>query len=978
LINKLIAKVFGTSNEREIKRIMPLVEQINALEPEMKQLGDEQLRAKTDEFRQGIRERIDAVEDPEEKDRELKAVLDEILPDAFAVAREAGWRVLKMRHFDVQLVGGVVLHQGKISEMKTGEGKTLVATLPVYLNALSGRGVHVVTVNDYLAKRDSEWMGKLYTFLGLTVGVIVHDLDDSERREAYGADVTYGTNNEFGFDYLRDNMKFDLNDCVQRGHNYGIVDEVDSILIDEARTPLIISGQSEESTDKYYRVNRIIPQLELGEEIERGLGEDKVLTGDYVVDEKHRTITVTDPGWEKVERLLGIGNIADPENWDLKHHVDTAIKAHSLYRRDVEYVVKDGEVLIVDEFTGRLMPGRRWSDGLHQAVEAKEGVKIERENQTLATVTFQNYFRMYKKLAGMTGTAETEAAEFDKIYRLEVVVVPTNKPMRRIENADMVYRTEKEKYFASADEIQKIGERGQPILVGTTSVEKSERLSDLLKKKGVKHVVLNAKYHEKEAEIVAQAGRKGAITIATNMAGRGTDILLGGNPEFMAKQECIKKGLAQPLKVVAGEVTAKPDNPTISYFYYGGNEYQVPTANWNEVYARYREATDAEHDEVIELGGLFILGTERHEARRIDNQLRGRAGRQGDPGASRFYLSLEDDLMRIFAKEWVSNLLQRLGMEEGVPIESKLITRRIEAAQKAVEGQNFEARKHLLEYDDVMNKQRQAVYGLRRQLLEGIDQKELILEDYVRDILGGLLDKYAAKEAHPETWDTKSLKNQLFTRFGVDIAAEGVDAEHLNRQELGDAIFDKLKERYDAKEQLIGPEAMRHHERIIMLSVIDQQWKDHLLSMDHLREGIGLRGYGQHDPLVEYKRESFDMFEAMMERFEEETVRYLYLMQVIEAPQRTAPQTVTLAGSFDGEAVGAFSTSPQRQQRATTSMDDMEEAFQRRKRRELEQARMAGAGEQATVQQVVRGEKIGRNDPCPCGSGKKYKKCCGA
>ncbi len=977
MFNKVAAKIFGTSNEREIKRIMPLVERISALEAGIKPLTDDQLRAKTEEFRQTIRQRVDAIEDADEKNQALKAALDEILPEAFAVVREAGWRVLQMRHFDMQMVGGIVLHQGKIAEMKTGEGKTLVATLPVYLNALSGRGVHVITVNDYLAKRDSEWMGKLYTFLGLSVGVIVHDLDDGQRREAYAADVTYGTNNEFGFDYLRDNMKFDLNDCVQRGHNYSIVDEVDSILIDEARTPLIISGQSEESTDKYYKVNRIIPQLELGEEIEKGMGEDKVLTGDFVVDEKHRTITVTDVGWEKVERLLGIGNIADPENWDLKHHVETGIKAHTLYRRDVEYVVKDGEVLIVDEFTGRLMPGRRWSDGLHQAVEAKENVKIERENQTLATVTFQNYFRMYKKLAGMTGTAETEAAEFDKIYKLEVVVIPTNKPLLRIENSDVVYRTEKEKYFAAADEIQRLAETGQPVLVGTTSVEKSERLSDLLKKKGIRHVVLNAKYHEKEAEIVAQAGRKGAITIATNMAGRGTDILLGGNPEFMAKQECLKKGLAQPLKAVAGEVSAKPDDPKISYFYYGGTEYKVDTAQWNEIYQRYKESTDVEHEDVTRLGGLFIFGTERHEARRIDNQLRGRAGRQGDPGASRFYLSLEDDLMRIFAKEWISNLLQRLGMDEGVPIESRMITKRIEGAQKAVEGQNFEARKHLLEYDDVMNKQRQAVYGLRRQLLEGIDQKELILEDYVRDILGGLLDKYAGKETRAEDWDIKSLKNQIFTRFGVDIAAEGVEAEKLNRGELGDAIFDKLKERYDAKEQLIGPEAMRHHERIIMLSVLDQQWKDHLLSMDHLREGIGLRGYGQHDPLVEYKRESFDMFEAMMERFEEETVRYLYLMQVIETPSQPAPPRVTAVGDFNGEPVGAFSTGDRRN-RPTTSMDDMEEAFQRRKRRELEQARMAGAGEAATVQQVVRGDKVGRNDPCPCGSGKKYKKCCGA
>jgi preprotein translocase subunit SecA len=638
-------------------------------------------------------------------------------------------------------------------------------------------------------------------------------------------------------------------------------------------------------------------------------------------------------------------------------------------------VVKDGEVLIVDEFTGRLMPGRRWSDGLHQAVEAKENVKIERENQTLATVTFQNYFRMYKKLAGMTGTAETEAAEFDNIYRLEVVVIPTNRNLLRVENPDVVYRTEKEKYFAAAEEIQKLAGDQQPVLVGTTSVEKSERLSEILKKKGVRHVVLNAKYHEREAEIVAQAGRKGAVTIATNMAGRGTDILLGGNPEFMAKQECLKRGIAQKLKPAAGEVTAKPDDPTLSYFYYGGDEYQVPTDQWNESLTRHKSETDKEHDEVIGLGGLFILGTERHESRRIDNQLRGRAGRQGDPGASRFYLSLEDDLMRIFAKEWVSTLLQRLGMEEGMPIESKMISRRIEAAQKAVEGQNFEARKHLLEYDDVMNKQREAVYGLRRQLLEGLDQKDLILEDYVRDILGEAIDKYAGKDVHAEDWDVKGLKNEIFTKFGVDLEKEGIDADRLNRQELGDAIFEKLKERYDAKETLIGPEAMRHHERIIMLSVLDQHWKDHLLSMDHLREGIGLRGYGQHDPLVEYKRESFDMFEAMMQRFQEETVRYLYLMQVIEAQQPVQQRVSPDDG--DGSALAAVGTGSRRLRQATTSIDEMEEAFQRRKKRELEQARMAGSGDQGQVQQVIRGDKVGRNDPCPCGSGKKYKKCCG-
>ncbi len=904
------------------------------------------------------------------------------------MVREAGRRVLNMRHFDVQLIGGMVLHEGKIAEMKTGEGKTLVATLPVYLNALSGRGVHVVTVNDYLAKRDSEWMGKLYSFLGLTVGVIVHDLDDAERRAAYAADVTYGTNNEFGFDYLRDNMKFDLNDCVQRVHNFAIVDEVDSILIDEARTPLIISGASEESTDKYYKVNRIIPKLEKGEEIDTAPGEPKIMTGDYVVDEKHRNITVSDDGWEKVEKLLGIGNIADPENWALKHHVETAVKAHALYKRDVEYVVKDGEVIIVDEFTGRLMPGRRWSDGLHQAIEAKENVKIERENQTLATITFQNYFRMYKKLAGMTGTAETEAEEFDNIYKLEVVVIPTNRVLLRKENPDIVYRTEKEKYFAAADEIQRLHDSNQPVLVGTTSIEKSEKLAELLKKKGIKtHVVLNAKHHEREAEIVAQAGRKGAITIATNMAGRGTDILLGGNPEFMAKQECVKKGIAQPIRAAQGKVEAEIDDSNRTVWYYAGNEFAVPTDQWNEIFARHKADTDREHQEVIEAGGLHIFGTERHEARRIDNQLRGRAGRQGDPGSSRFYLSLEDDLMRIFAKEWVSKLLQRLGMEEGIPIESGMITRRIEAAQKAVESQNFEARKHLLEYDDVMNKQREAVYGLRRRLLEGLDQKDLIIEDYVSGILAEILERHCPPKEHEANWDLKALKDAIFTRFGVDIYAEGLKPEEMNRQEMGDAIFEKLKERYNAKEKLIGAQAMRYHERMIMLSVIDAQWKDHLLSMDHLKEGIGLRGYGQHDPLVEYKRESFDMFEEMMQRFQEETVRYLYLMQIMERPPE-ARVRVDVGGAIgsDGQGpVGAASVitggrggNGRAPRQVATSVDEIEEAFQRKKRRELEQARMAGAGDMQ-VQQVVRsGEKVGRNDPCPCGSGKKYKKCCGA
>ncbi|MGC2698240.1 MAG: preprotein translocase subunit SecA [Candidatus Angelobacter sp.] len=997
MIGKALARVFGTSNEREIKRLRPLVDQINALESQMMQLTDEQLRGKTAEFRARIKERVQEAESEiarltaemkstpdqdvrgqieELNKRRIEArnqALDEILPEAFATAREGGRRVLNMRHFDVQLIGGIVLHQGKIAEMKTGEGKTLVATLPVYLNALAGDGVHVVTVNDYLAKRDSEWMGKLYRFLGLSVGVIVHDLDDDERREAYAADVTYGTNNEFGFDYLRDNMKFDLADCVQRGHNFGIVDEVDSILIDEARTPLIISGQSDESTDKYERADRVVPHLIKGEEIEKPPGEPKEYTGDYVIDEKHKNTMITDQGWEKAEKLLGIDNIADPENWAMKHHVETAAKAHAMYRRDVEYVVKDGEVLIVDEFTGRLMPGRRWSDGLHQAIEAKEKVKVERETQTLATITFQNYFRMYKKLAGMTGTAETEAAEFDKIYKLQVVVIPTNRVLLRKENPDVVYRTEKEKYYAVADEIQKIAVEGRPVLVGTTSIEKSERISDLLKKKSVKHVVLNAKFHEKEAEIVAQAGRFNSVTIATNMAGRGTDILLGGNSEFMARQEMVKKGIAQQLRTAGGEVALEQDTSENIIFYYNGIEYKCPADKWNETYSKYKKETDAEHEKVVSVGGLHILGTERHEARRIDNQLRGRAGRQGDPGSSRFYLSLEDDLMRIFAKAWVSKLLQRLGMEEGVPIESKLISRRIEAAQKAVEAQNFESRKHVLEYDDVMNKQRVAVYGLRKELLSGLDQKELILEDYVAGMVADALDRFAPRNVHADQWDTDGLKKYLVEQFGLDMAKQGIDADQLNRQELGDAIFEKLKELYEAKEKQIGADAMRYHERMIMLSVLDTQWKDHLLSMDHLKEGINLRGYGQHDPLVEYKRESFDMFENMMQRSREDAVRYLFHMQIVEG---TAPQPVMAEESTDGDQQPA--PAPPRK-RASTSMDDLEAQFQRRKKKELEQARMAGSNGATAPQQVVRGQaKVGRNDPCPCGSGKKYKKCHGA
>jgi preprotein translocase subunit SecA len=988
--SKVLTKVFGTSNERAVKRLLPTVPLINALEPQMLAMSDEQLRAKTVEFRARLAQALEGIPSEEAKIAAEKQALDDLLPEAFAVVREAGRRIVNMRHFDVQLLGGMVLHQGKIAEMKTGEGKTLVATLAVYLNALAGHGVHVVTVNDYLAKRDAEWMGKIYEYLGLTVGVIVHDLDDNQRRKAYASDITYGTNNEFGFDYLRDNMKFELADCVQRGHYFSIVDEVDSILIDEARTPLIISGPTDQTTDKYARVNRIIPSLEQGEEIEKS-PEEKYLTGDFVVDEKHKTISVTDEGWEKIEKLLGIGNIADTENWDLKHHVETAIKAHTLYRRDVQYVVKDGEVIIVDEFTGRLMPGRRWSDGLHQAVEAKEGVNIRREDQTLATITFQNYFRLYKKLAGMTGTAETEASEFGEIYKLDIVVVPTNRPMLRIENADVVFRTSKEKYNAVAEQIAILHEQQQPVLVGTTSIEKSELLSQILARKGVRHVVLNAKYHEREAEIVAQAGRIGMVTIATNMAGRGTDILLGGNPDFVTRQELVKKALARAISPAEGAI-----NPMASHgmlrFYYQGQEFETSQEAWDQAYRGHAASAAREHEAVVQAGGLHILGTERHESRRIDNQLRGRAGRQGDPGASRFYLSLEDDLMRIFARDWVARLLHN-SMEENVPIESRMVSNQIEKAQKMVEGQNFEARKHLLEYDDVMNKQREAVYGLRRQLLEGLDQKELIVEDYVPNILSAMLDEFAGERVHPEQWDIKGLNGKLTAHFGFDLTTEGVDTTQLTRHELGEAIFDRLKAKYEGKEQLIGEPAMRYHERMIMLSVIDGLWKDHLLNMDHLKEGIGLRGYAQQDPLVAYKKESFDMFEGMMTRFQEDTVRFLFLMKIVGpdgqpveiAPRpRPAIPAAPPVPSADG-ALGNGHLSPSAPppipiptRAPSTTIDELEREFERKKKRELEHARMAGSGDASTPAQRRTGEKVGRNDPCPCGSGKKYKKCHGA
>ncbi len=1036
MINSLIAKVFGTSNDRAIKRLLPLVSAVNALEPSVKALTDEQLRDKTTEFKARIAEAVKGF-DPKEQADELreaeKAALDALLPEAFAVVREAGWRVVGMRHFDVQLIGGSILHQGKIAEMKTGEGKTLVATLPAYLNAIAGRGVHVVTVNDYLAKRDAEWMGKIYEFLGLTVGVIVHDLSDEQRREAYGSDITYGTNNEFGFDYLRDNMKFELKDMVQRGQYYCIVDEVDSILIDEARTPLIISGPTDQTTDKYARVNLIIPDLELGELIETV--ENKTWSGDFVIDEKARAITVTDEGWEKIEGLLGIGNIADPENWDLKHHVEVAIKAHHLYKLDVEYVVKNGEVIIVDEFTGRLMPGRRWSDGLHQAVEAKEGVVIRKEDQTLATITFQNYFRLYKKLSGMTGTAETEAAEFDKIYKLDIVVTPTNRKMQRIENADVVFRTTQEKYFAVADEIARLHAEKQPALVGTTSIEKSELLSEILKRKGVRHVVLNAKFHEKEAEIVAQAGRLGMVTIATNMAGRGTDILLGGNPDFMARQDIVRKQQARAISASEGAIQPVA-GPGMMRFYYSGQEFETTQEQWDSAVASHEAAAKEEHDAVVAAGGLHIIGTERHESRRVDNQLRGRAGRQGDPGASRFYLSLEDDLMRIFAREWVSGLLQRLGMEEGMPIESGMISKRIEAAQKAVETQNFESRKHVLEYDDVMNKQREAVYGLRRQLMEGVDQKQLITEDYTSTILSNILDEFAPEKATRDEWKIEQIFEAIFDIFGARFVeapepdgqnlsssrseAEGsavasntnaIDTHTLSRHEIGETLFERIRARYDVKEAILGGDAMRYHERIVMLSVLDGLWKDHLLAMDHLKEGIGLRSYAQQDPLVAYKRESFDMFEAMMMRFQEDTARHLFRMQIIgpdgqpiESPEQlAAAQAAQAATAAQQQAQQAFlqqQMAIHQQQQLTpppqlsapeapaapviptrapsTTIDALEREFQKKKARELELSRQAGASTAEAASQRKTGEKVGRNDKCPCGSGKKYKVCHGA
>jgi preprotein translocase subunit SecA len=886
-LTSIAHKVFGSKNDREIKRLRPSVQAINRLEPSIAEQSDDQLRARIAEWKA----RLSAIEDREEREE----AMEEVLPEVFAVVREAAKRTLGQRHFDVQLIGGMVLHHGKIAEMKTGEGKTLVATLPAVLNALGGRGVHVVTVNDYLARRDAEWMGRIYNHLGLSVGVIVHGLTDAERQVAYNSDITYGQNNEFGFDYLRDNMKFNLADYVQREHNFAIVDEVDSILIDEARTPLIISGASEESTDTYYVVDRVIPRLRAEEH--------------YTVDEKLKTVALSEEGVAQVEKLLGVENLYDPRNILLLHHANQALKAHVLFKRDVEYVVKDGQVMIVDEFTGRLMPGRRWSDGLHQAIEAKENVKIESENQTLATITFQNYFRMYKKLAGMTGTADTESVEFNEIYRLAVMVVPTNQPMIRDDNNDLVYKSEGEKFDAVIEEIQDCNERGQPVLVGTVSIEKSERVANQLKRTGVKHYVLNAKNHEREAEIVAQAGRHKAVTISTNMAGRGTDIVLGGNPEFMAAAE-------------AG--TKDPEDP-----------------GFQAALVKYRAQCEAERQQVLEAGGLHILGTERHESRRIDNQLRGRSGRQGDPGSSRFFVSLEDDLMRIFAADRLKSLMNRIGMEDGVPIEHRMVSRAIENAQTKVEGHNFDIRKHLLEYDDVMNKQREVVYHRRRELLGEAPLKDDIF-DMCDELLEAIVEAHADREADPDQWDWKAIEDAFYKQFKFRFNfMQNLDGKAIDTPEdLAEIAAERVRRLYDEREQQFTLDVMRQIEKIVSLQTLDSLWKDHLLAMDHLKEGIGLRGYAQQNPLVEYQKEGFAMFEALMATMQADVVEKIFAVQVTREqdvqqmqPQQQPQQVVMSHGG------AAESESP------------------------------------ATVKR--EGDKVGRNDPCPCGSGKKYKRCHG-
>ncbi|HHW48966.1 MAG TPA: preprotein translocase subunit SecA [Clostridiaceae bacterium] len=909
---KLIERIFGTYSDRELKRITPIVDKIESLEAEMKKLDDTALRDKTNEFK----ERLSKGE-----------TLDDILPEAFAVVREASSRVLGMRHFRVQLIGGIVLHQGRIAEMKTGEGKTLVATLPVYLNALEGNGVHVVTVNDYLAKRDSEWMGKIYKFLGLSVGLIVHGLSSEERRRAYNCDITYGTNNEFGFDYLRDNMVIYKEDMVQRELNYAIIDEVDSILIDEARTPLIISGAADKSTDMYKKANAFVSRLKakvFTEVDDKQYIDDIEEDYDYIVDEKARTATLTAKGVKKAEQFFGIGNLSDPENLTISHHINQALKAYGLMKRDRDYVVKDQQVIIVDEFTGRLMYGRRYSDGLHQAIEAKEGVKVERESKTLATITFQNYFRMYKKLAGMTGTAQTEEQEFRAIYNLDVIVIPTNMPMIRIDYPDCVYKTEMGKFNAVVNEVAEAHKRGQPVLIGTISIEKSELLSSMLKKRGIPHQVLNAKYHEKEADIIAQAGKLGAVTIATNMAGRGTDIMLGGNPEYLAKQEMRKLGYPEDLISQSTSFNETDDELVLE-----------ARKKYRELYNEFKKITNAEREKVVELGGLYVIGTERHESRRIDNQLRGRSGRQGDPGASRFFISLEDDLMRLFGSDRIAGIVDALGLEEDQPIENKMLTNAIENAQKRVEGKNFDIRRHVLQYDDVMNKQREVIYSQRKEVLNGANLKDSFIK-MIEGIIESVIKLYCSESSHPDFWDWDGLRNYIGRIFPniktLDMSEDerkGISAEELKERLMSEAV-----EAYEAKEREFGPELMREVERVVLLRVVDEKWMDHIDAMDQLRHGIGLRAYGQRDPVIEYKFEGFEMFEEMIKNIQEDAVRIILRMRV-----------------------------------------DREKALERKKVAEP----VAATHGSGPGRPVLRSSgKVGRNEPCPCGSGKKYKKCCGA
>ncbi len=909
MVMKLLGKIFGTKHERDMKALSPLIQKINSFEPILKGFSDSDLKNKTNEFKQRLTN---------------GETVDDLLPEAFAVVREASIRVLGMRHYDVQMIGGIVLHQGKISEMRTGEGKTLVATLPVYLNALSGKGVHVVTVNDYLAKRDSEWMGRVYNWLGLTTGIIVHDLNDRQRKQSYAADITYGTNNEFGFDYLRDNMKFDLKDYVQRPFHYAIVDECDSILVDEARTPLIISGPSEDSTDKYYVVNKIIPFLKKEEH--------------FIMEEKSRTASLTEEGNSKVEELLKIENLYDPEHIELLHHVYQGLKAHHLYKLDVDYMVKDDEIVIVDEFTGRLMPGRRWSDGLHQAIEAKEGVKVKSENQTLATVTFQNYFRMYEKLAGMTGTADTEAVEFKKIYNLDVVVIPTNKPISRLDKNDVIYKTEIAKFKAIAEDIRIKNEKGQPALVGTISIEKSERLSDFLKKMNVRHNVLNAKHHEREAEIVAQAGRKGAVTIATNMAGRGTDIVLGGNPESMARQ-----------------VNRDEESP----------EYKEALKN-------YKISCETEKQDVIKAGGLAIIGTERHESRRIDNQLRGRSGRQGDPGESQFYLSLEDNLMRIFNGERIQKIMNTLNMPDDEPIEAPMVTRAIESAQRKVEGHNFDIRKHLLDYDDVMNRQRNSIYGLRRDVLMG-ENLEGITKDMMSDVTSNLLDTFIPEGAKPADWDLDGLATAMKAQFGIDLHFDGVlSRENLTIEKIVDVIKNSIGSNFENQKRNLGP-LLGQVQKMVLLQSIDVKWKDHLKRIDHLKEGINLRAYAQKDPLIEYKKEAFGAFAEMNDSIKTESLEKIFKIQIVQ-------EAANAEGGAKEDDAAIEALGPKKQNaRINYSHSEVSpwSGVGAQERAPAAGSPMMNPAPKKTEEPFVRENKVGRNDPCPCGSGKKYKKCHG-